>query len=97
MLDEVLHCCSFVSDEQEEYRLTAFEVAKETLDLIYSTRNIESRPITYVYYFKACRNAPSRDEQRDAIKVGLQRCHQDGLDQNPQVIQVLTAIDSKER
>jgi pentatricopeptide repeat protein len=95
VLDEVLHCCSFVSDEEGD-RLAAFEVAKETLDLIHSARNIESRPTTYVSYFRACRNAQSEDERRNAIKVGLQRCLQDGLEQNQQIIQVLTEIDSKE-
>jgi len=92
VLDEALHCCSFVPEEIED-QSSAFRVAREILDDIHASRNMKARPITYVYYFHACNNASKGSrERRDAVDFGHQLCHEDGLDRNPQIMKVLSQL-----
>lgn len=84
VLDEVLHCCSFVSSETD-HQSTAFQIAQDTLDLIRSSRNMKARPITYVFYFQACDNAPDESTRLDALESAYQKCREDGFENNSQI------------
>lgn len=88
VLDEVLHSCAHIPQDEEE-RSTAFRIAQEIFGVIHKSMSMEPRPVTYVYYFRACENAKGIKERNDAIEAGYRRCCEDGLEKNSQIMKAL--------